>query len=50
VGIGTSRMKLSAGAAHKPRMSVQVKIDYRPVHNHPMTKDMPEVPPKARTY
>lgn len=28
----------------------QVKIDYRPVHEKPMTKDMPNVPPKARTY
>jgi succinate dehydrogenase (ubiquinone) flavoprotein subunit len=28
----------------------KVKIEYRPVHDQPLDKDMPQVPPKKRTY
>ncbi|EFN54857.1 hypothetical protein CHLNCDRAFT_56196 [Chlorella variabilis] len=28
----------------------KVKIDYRPVHMQPLTKDMDHIPPKARVY
>jgi succinate dehydrogenase (ubiquinone) flavoprotein subunit len=30
--------------------SGKVKIEYRPVHDQPLDKDMPQVPPKKRTY
>lgn len=28
----------------------KVKLDYRPVHDKPLDSEMPQVPPKKRTY
>jgi succinate dehydrogenase (ubiquinone) flavoprotein subunit len=35
---------------HVGKAGEKVKIDYRPVHDQPLDKEMEHIPPKARTY
>ncbi len=35
---------------HSKGKDDRVKIDYRPVHDQPMDKEMEHVPPKPRVY
>lgn len=54
-GAATARAGTGGGAQPEqpticPHARTQVEIAYRPVHSEPLDKEMPYVPPKARTY